>query len=68
MKLQFVKGVIYTYDEIESFSSDDNQLEDHGPYTVGKNFLSIDLGNNTFSFVLTGTRGQDSIYECIFAE
>jgi len=70
------KGQSYTYDEIHEFSEDvglceaDYTLHEHGRYVVGQSVLVLEHNEKdiTMTFVLTGTRGDDSIYECVYTD
>lgn len=70
------KGHSYTYEEIEEFSLDvgmneaDYNLNEHGQYEVGKLFLVLEHNSSdiAMSFVLTGIRGDKSIYECVYTD
>lgn len=63
--MAFTKGQNYRYSEIENKT--ESEIEEYGRYACGEQFLIIEIGNTTFSFVLTGTQGSESIYECIYA-
>jgi len=70
------KGNSYTYKEIENFTLskglDDAEfsLEEFGVFQVGVQFLILDHldEDKKASFVLTGTAGDDSIYECVYTD
>ena len=70
------KGKSYTHSEIERFSTDigmdeaEYDLHEHGRYVVGQNILVLEHTSKdvTMTFVLTGTRGNDSIYECVYTD
>jgi len=70
------KGNSYTYDEIENLTLDkglDNSefsLEELGSFIIGKHFLVLEHGteDKVASFTLTGTKGDLSIYECVYTD
>lgn len=70
------KGNSYTYEELENFTRskglDDAEfsLEEFGVFQVGVQFLVLDHleDDEKASFVLTGTMGDNSIYECVYTD
>jgi len=57
----------YTYEYIEDIANNVNiSFTEYGNFIVGKNFISLSDTKFTVSFVLTGTRGDDSIWKCIY--
>ena len=65
----FTKGESYLYSMLETFATqNDLILEEYGKNVLGSSFLSTEKDDRLFSFVLTGTIGNDYIYECIYAE
>lgn len=64
-----IKGNCYTWNQIIKFSIEgEYNNSELGSYTVGKNFIVLESDLHTLSFVLTGTQGQESIYECIYID
>lgn len=69
----FIKGNSYKYSDIEMMTEDigldtsDFTMHEHGSFVVGQNFVVLehDRKDIVMSFVLTGTRGNDSIFECV---
>lgn len=70
------KGNSYTYSDIENYTLDvgmsdaEFSLEEFGKFNVGQQFLKLEHNekDKVASFVLTGTMGDDSIYECIYTD
>lgn len=72
--MKFEKGESYTYEQIEDCVRDQaredcedylDAITEFGPFTVGQNFLVVE-DKKTYSFVLTGTMGEKSVFECIY--
>jgi len=63
------KGKNYKYSTIEEKASWDSfETEDIGINLIGQNFLVLTNEDITISFVLTGTMGDQYIYECIYTD
>ena len=65
------KGSTSTYREIERYSEDNNlNVFDLGKFLVGESFIVVKSNSKdlTAGFVLTGTAGDNSIYECIYSD
>ena len=63
----FKKGESYKYSQID-YSGRSYEIIDYGAFYCGCNFLTLEEDNKTYSFVLTGSMGDESIYECIYSE
>lgn len=72
MKQQtYKKGKDYPYTQIETFASEnDYSFEDYGPERIGENFLVLSHNEKdiTISFVLSGVRSNEYIYQCIYTD
>lgn len=72
MKQQsYKKGKDYSYNQIEAFANEnDYSIEDYGRKRIGENFLVL-LHNDkdiTISFILSGVRSNEYIYQCIYTD
>jgi len=60
----------YKFSTIEDYT-EKNQMNiiEHGENLIGEDFIIIkDSKNKTISFVLTGTQGDDYLYQCIYKD
>jgi hypothetical protein len=71
----FQKGKSYKYSDIEMMTEDKGLCEpqfdmhEHGRFVVGQNVIVLEHVDKdiTITFVLTGTAGDDSIFECAYS-
>lgn len=65
------KGNNYLWSKIEQFALDNNyEIREYGDMQVGLNFLALVHNDKdlTISFIMTGTSGNECIYECIYSD
>ncbi|MCK4665074.1 MAG: hypothetical protein KAT68_19555 [Bacteroidales bacterium] len=61
----------HTYTAIENYAEKNNyEITEYGPDIIGENFLILKHNDKdiTISFVLSGTSGENFIYECIYSD
>jgi len=65
MEIEINQG--YTYNTINYILSEYEEQE-HGEFIIGEHFLVFrdNKESSVVSFVLTGIRGNDSIYKCVY--
>lgn len=71
----FIKGKSYKYSDIEMMTEDigmdtsEFDLHEYGRFVVGMNVVILEHQTKDIcmTFVLTGTRGDDSIFECVYS-
>lgn len=74
---KFVKGQIYDYSDIEPLSKSENEEEEAdfqetelGKWICGERFLVLNHTQKdlTISFVLSGIRAGESVWECVYSD
>jgi hypothetical protein len=74
---KFVKGQIYDYSDIEPLSHSENEEEEAdfqetelGKWICGERFLVLNHTQKdlTISFVLSGIRAGESVWECVYSD
>ena len=74
---KFVKGQLYDYSEIEPLSQSENEEEEAdfqetelGKWICGERFLVLNHTTKdlTISFVLSGIRAGESVWECVYSD
>lgn len=74
---KFVKGQLYDYSDIEPLSQSENEEEEAdfqetelGKWICGERFLVLNHTTKdlTISFVLSGIRAGESVWECVYSD
>jgi hypothetical protein len=65
------KGTSYTYTQMEAWAKEnDYYIRDYGQGRIGAQFIVLTNNHKDLdvSFVLTGTQGDEYIFECIYTD